>query len=119
MPPCPRRSTRWSRRVAASVRKPDRHARAVKVFITGASSGIGEALARHYGSLHCTLGLFARRRELLDALAATVASECLPYGGDVRDAAALQDAGEDFVRRLGAPDIVIANAGISVGTSTQ
>jgi hypothetical protein len=91
----------------------------VKVFITGASSGIGEALARHYGSLHCALGLFARRREALDALAATIASECLTYGGDVRDAAALQAAGEDFVRRLGTPDIVIANAGISVGTSTQ
>ncbi len=33
----------------------------MKVFLTGASSGIGEALARHYAARGATLGLFARR----------------------------------------------------------
>jgi len=41
------------------------------------------------------------------------------YAGDVRDAAALRAAADDFIARFGLPDIVIANAGISVGTLTQ
>src|SRR5262249_32138641 len=40
------------------------------------------------------------------------------YCGDVRDAQSLRDAAANFVARFGAPDIVIANAGVSVGTST-
>lgn len=41
------------------------------------------------------------------------------YPGDVRDAAALARAGAEFIERFGAPDIVIANAGVSRGTLTQ
>lgn len=41
------------------------------------------------------------------------------YPGDVRDSAALAQAGSDFLRRFGAPDAVIANAGISRGTLTE
>jgi hypothetical protein len=91
----------------------------VKIFITGASSGIGEALARRYAGEGCTLGLFARRREALESLRAGLpGAACEIYTGDVRDASALIDAAADFVRRFGAPDVVIANAGISVGTLT-
>jgi len=39
--------------------------------------------------------------------------------GDVRDAAALARAAQDFMRRFGAPDIVVANAGVSRGTVTD
>ncbi|MEP6942053.1 MAG: SDR family oxidoreductase [Betaproteobacteria bacterium] len=92
----------------------------MKVFITGASSGIGEALARHYAATGGTLGLFARRSAALDALRASLSgATCETYAGDVRDAAALVIAAEDFIRRFGAPDIVFANAGISVGTLTS
>jgi short-subunit dehydrogenase len=91
----------------------------VYVFITGASSGIGAALARDYARHGATLGLFARRGDALAALAAELApTTCAVYVGDVRDADALRDAAADFLRRFGAPDIVIANAGISVGTLT-
>jgi short-subunit dehydrogenase len=91
----------------------------VHVFITGASSGIGAALAREYARRGATLGLFARRGNALAALAAELSpTTCAVYAGDVRDAAALRDAAADFVRRFGAPDLVIANAGISVGTLT-
>jgi NAD(P)-dependent dehydrogenase (short-subunit alcohol dehydrogenase family) len=41
------------------------------------------------------------------------------YAGDVRDAAALARAAADFMGRFGAPDIVVANAGISRGTLTE
>jgi short-subunit dehydrogenase len=86
------------------------------VFITGASSGIGEALARHYARLSPALGLAARRKEHLDALAASLKVDCATYALDVSDAEACVRAAADFVQRFGAPDLVIANAGVSVGT---
>ena len=92
----------------------------MNVFITGASSGIGEALARHYAAQGATLGLFARRDAELGRIAAALApARVARYAGDVRDADALARAGRDFIARFGAPDIVIANAGVSRGTSTD
>jgi short-subunit dehydrogenase len=92
----------------------------VNVFITGASRGIGAALARLYARQGATLGLLARNGDALASLGAALApATCATYRADVRDADAMRDAGEDFIGRFGAPDIVIANAGISVGTSTQ
>jgi short-subunit dehydrogenase len=94
-------------------------AAARSVFITGASSGIGAALARHFAAEGARVGLFARRQAELDALAAALPSgRAVTYAGDVRDAAALAAAAADFIGRFGAPDIVIANAGVSRGTLT-
>jgi Short-chain dehydrogenases of various substrate specificities len=91
----------------------------MKVFITGASSGIGEAFARYYASLGATLGLVARRGELLEKIAAGLPVPVATYVVDVRDADALARAAEDFIERFGVPDIVIANAGVSRGTLTE
>lgn len=94
-----------------------------RVFITGASSGIGSALARYYASQGAILGLVARRGEQLQTLAGELSGAgaamvaCYPL--DVTNAAALQAAAEDFMARNGAPDIVIANAGVSSGTLTE
>jgi len=89
----------------------------LRVFITGASSGLGAALARHYGAAGAQLGLAGRR---LDGLQATAAGlDANLYPADVRDASAMQLAAADFVREVGVPDIVIAAAGISVGTLTE
>jgi len=90
-----------------------------RVFITGASSGIGAALARHYARQGAILGLVARRGALLDELKAGLNTECATYAVDVRDADAMRTAAEDFMQRHGTPDIVIANAGVSRGTLTQ
>lgn len=87
-----------------------------RVFITGASSGIGAALAREYANGGATLGLAARRGDQLDALSAALPGTHHTYPLDVTDAAALAAAAGDFIARGGVPDIVIANAGISVGT---
>jgi NAD(P)-dependent dehydrogenase (short-subunit alcohol dehydrogenase family) len=88
-------------------------------FITGASSGLGAALARHYAAQGAAVGLFARRHDALLELAAGLPSgRVATYAGDVCEPAALKDAAEDFIARFGAPDVVVANAGISRGALT-
>lgn len=52
-------------------------------------------------------------------MAAEAGTPCHLYPLDVTDAPALAAAGTDFIARCGVPDIVIANAGISVGTLTE
>ena len=92
---------------------------ALKVFITGASSGIGEALAVHCAGNGTTLGLVARSAVFLEALNQSFGASHATYALDVCDAPALRAAVEDFIGRFGAPDIVIANAGLSAGTLTE
>ena len=87
----------------------------MRVVITGASSGIGEALARYYAAPGIVLGLISRRVSDFTGLAGTV----VPYSVDVTDTAALERAAMDLISRFGAPDLVIANAGIGHGTSGE
>ena len=89
------------------------------VFITGASSGLGQALARHYASQGHCLGLVARRRERLEELVSQLSGQHHLYPVDVRDRDALHAAANDFIKRAAKVDIVIANAGISAGTLTE
>lgn len=91
-----------------------------RVFITGASSGIGAALAREYAQQGAALGLLARRGDALRQLAASLPNPGLHkvYAVDVTDYAALAAAAADFIAAGGA-DIVIANAGVSQGTLTE
>ena len=90
-----------------------------RVFITGASSGIGAALARYYAARGAVLGLVARRRAALQELLATLPGEHAVYTVDVADEAGLRLAAADFSARFGVPDVVVANAGVSVGTLTE
>lgn len=89
------------------------------VVISGASSGIGLALTRHYLERGASVATFARRGELLQNLAAEFPNQVHCYTLDVRDASAIQQAAQDFIACVGVPDIVIANAGVSVGTLTE
>lgn len=91
------------------------------IFITGASSGIGAALARQYAQQGACLGLVARRADVLETL-----RQSLPdperhhiYALDVNDHQGLRLAATEFDRITGGTHIVIANAGISRGTLTE
>ncbi|MDR1530315.1 MAG: SDR family oxidoreductase [Burkholderiales bacterium] len=92
----------------------------MNIFITGASSGLGEALALLYAERGAVLGLLARRRDKLETLAYNLAEKTTVriYQGDVCDRDAVQYAADDFMASFGVPDIVIANAGVSYGTVT-
>jgi NAD(P)-dependent dehydrogenase (short-subunit alcohol dehydrogenase family) len=85
------------------------------IFLTGASSGIGEGLALAMAERGAVLALVARRKEHLERLA----RDCESKGGkavifpcDVTDPAAIQAAADDVRREFGYIDILIANAGI-------
>ena len=88
------------------------------IFITGASSGIGQALAQRCGAQGWRLALVARRPAELEAWAATQAwpaDAWRVYGGDVADIDSIVAAGQACLAAQGVPDVVVANAGISVG----
>jgi short-subunit dehydrogenase len=85
------------------------------VMVTGASSGIGGALAVELAKRGAKLGLVARRADALSEIAGHVkaaGSEALVLAEDVRDAGSLREAAERLRSRLGPIDVLIANAGI-------
>ena len=91
------------------------------VFITGASSGIGQALAARYAAAGWRLALVARRGELLQDWARAQgldARRCGIYPADVADVDSIVAAGQACIAAQGLPDVVIAAAGISVGMDT-
>jgi len=89
------------------------------VFITGASSGLGAALAKQYAAQGHTLGLLARRRDRLHALAASLPGRHYLYVVDVQERDELHAAAYNFIEQVGEVDVVIACAGISAGTLTE
>jgi len=91
------------------------------VFITGASSGIGQALALRYYREGARLALVARRTTEVERWAAELRFDpgrFKVYGADVSDLAAMARIGQECVAQQGLPDVVIANAGISIGMDT-
>jgi short-subunit dehydrogenase len=91
------------------------------IFITGASSGIGQAFAARFHRAGYRLALVARRAESVQAWAVSQgfdASTFAVYAADVRDVKGIVEAGRACVAAQGVPDVVIANAGISVGMDT-
>jgi hypothetical protein len=88
-----------------------------RIFITGASSGLGAGLARHYAKPGATLGLVARREALLADLAGELRARgatvhLLP--ADVTDLPAMRAATERFLADAGGVDLVVANAGVGI-----
>jgi short-subunit dehydrogenase len=91
------------------------------VFITGASSGIGQALAWRYYQAGYNLALVARRTHELEAWVKTcemTGDRYQIYSADLSVQDSIVDAGLNCIRQQGLPDVVIANAGISLGVDT-
>jgi short-subunit dehydrogenase len=88
----------------------------MKILITGASSGIGAELARQYATFDNELILLARRKERLEALQSELQEKCKSVrivAVDVTDFELLQEK----IDSIGVPDLVILNAGVSLGHS--
>lgn len=91
------------------------------VFITGASSGIGQALALAYYEAGYNLALVARRTEEIKSWFSRhniSLDRYKIYSADVSDIDGIVAAGKACIAAQGLPDVVIANAGISVGVDT-
>src|SRR5215210_2807076 len=81
-----------------------------RVLVTGASRGIGEAIARAFAARGCTLGLVARRKGPLEELAAELrGSGHAALEGDVTDPDSIARAVAEF----GHVDVLVANAGLT------
>jgi short-subunit dehydrogenase len=92
------------------------------VLVTGASSGIGRALAVELGRRGAILGLLARRTEVLREIVREVeAAGCraLAFPADVKDARAVRAAADEVREQFGRVDVLVANAGIGVTTDAR
>jgi short-subunit dehydrogenase len=90
-------------------------------FITGASSGIGQAMAWRFYQAGYSLALVARRTDDIQAWAQSqglASARFQVYGADVSDIDSIVAASEQCLQRQGVPDVVVANAGISIGMDT-
>lgn len=91
------------------------------LFITGASSGIGQAMARRFYDGGYSLALVARRTDEIKRWAESQGlstSRYQIYSADVSDTDSIVAAGKACLQQQGVPDVVVANAGISIGMDT-
>ncbi|MFB7512670.1 SDR family oxidoreductase [Streptomyces sp. NPDC056144] len=85
------------------------------VVVTGAARGLGAGLVRLLAERGMRVALLGREHATLAAVAATLGTESHVVEVDVTDDAAMERAAEEVTRVLGAPSVVIANAGVAEG----
>jgi 3-hydroxy acid dehydrogenase / malonic semialdehyde reductase len=85
------------------------------VFVTGASSGFGAAVARRFAAGGARVVAAARRADRLKDLTAELGSQVLPVTLDVRDRAAVFATVADLPAEFAAVDVLVNNAGLALG----
>ena len=85
------------------------------VFVTGASSGFGAAIARRFARDGARIIAAGRRRGRLDALATELGRSCLPLVLDVRDRVAVERAAAELPPEFAGVDVLVNNAGLALG----
>jgi 3-oxoacyl-[acyl-carrier protein] reductase len=84
-----------------------------KALITGASGGIGEAIARVLHTQGATVGLHGTRQEKLEALAVELGDRTMIFPANLSDREAVKALGQKAEADLGGVDILVNNAGIT------
>ena len=89
------------------------------VVITGASAGIGEALAREFHKRGATLSLLARRKQKLEQLAKELGSRSHIYSADLANPKAAAATLAECARDQGPVDVLVNNAGVQIIAAAQ
>jgi 3-oxoacyl-[acyl-carrier protein] reductase len=84
-----------------------------KALVTGASGGIGEAIARQLHSRGATVGLHGTRVERLEALAQDLGERVMMFPANLSDRDAVSELGKKAEQELEGVDILVNNAGIT------
>jgi 3-oxoacyl-[acyl-carrier protein] reductase len=84
-----------------------------KALVTGASGGIGEAIAKLLHQQGATVGLHGTRREKLEALAGELGDRVKIFTANISDRSTIKPLAEEAERELGGVDILVNNAGIT------
>ena len=88
-------------------------------LVTGASGGIGDAIARALHAQGAVVGLSGTRREALDALAGELGGRCHVLPGDLRTAEGAEKLAEDAETAMERIDILVNNAGVTWGAEAE
>jgi short-subunit dehydrogenase len=88
------------------------------VVVTGASSGIGEALVREYAAAGAKVTMVARRKALLDALATDLGDTVRVQVADLGDPAQATAWIDDAIAAFGPIDVMVNNAGVQIVAQT-
>ena len=92
----------------------------MRVFLTGASEGIGRAAAKAFVADGAQVLALARSRDRLDTLVAELgADRVIPFVADVADGARMEQVARDVLDRFGAPDVIVANAGVGLDARVE
>lgn len=83
------------------------------VVVSGASTGVGRALAKRFAEDGATVVMFARRKDRLDDAAAEIGEQAIPIPTDITSSASVRAAFEEIAHRFERVDVLVNMAGVT------